>query len=84
MSKLTSIRISDDQYAALDKLDRKISEVFRDGLARELSEHETGDLWIGIGVWKGWRLTTAHSLSSHGQPVFVGPDGVGRGSGDIG
>jgi len=43
----------------------------------------TGDIWVGTGVWKGWRLTTAHAASSHGQPVLVAPDGTPYGPGDI-
>jgi hypothetical protein len=41
------------------------------------------DIWIGTGIWAGWRLTTDHSSSSYGQPVLVDPDGNAYGPGDI-
>jgi len=41
------------------------------------------DIWIGTGIWAGWRLTTDHSASSYGQPVLVDPDGNAYGPGDI-
>ncbi len=39
--------------------------------------------WTGTGVWAGWRLTTDHAASNHGQPVLVDPDGKAYGPGDI-
>ena len=41
------------------------------------------DIWIGSGVWQGWRLTTDHSASSYNQPVLVNPSGQAFGPGDI-
>ena len=82
-TRTTSIKLTIEDDAALETIGRGISGVFHDGLNRELSEHETGDIWVGAGIWKGWRLTTAHSAASHGQPVLVGPDGAGRGPGDL-
>jgi len=77
-TRITSIKLTPADDAALTRLDRGISEVFHAGLDREFAERETGDVWIGTGTWKGWRLTTAHSSSSYGQPVLVGPDGAGH------
>ena len=41
------------------------------------------DIWVGTGVWAGWRLTTDHSASSYNQPVLVDPQGNAYGPGDI-
>lgn len=36
---------------------------------------ERKDIWIGNGIWDGWRLTTNPSSSSDDEnPVFIGPD----------
>ena len=39
--------------------------------------------WTGTGIWEGWRITTDHAASSHGQPVLVSPTGLAYGPGDI-
>lgn len=44
---------------------------------------QNGDIWIGTGIWAGWRLTTDHVGSSYGQPVLIAPDGRTFGPGDI-
>ena len=82
-TRRTSIKLTPHDDFMLDEIGRGISAVFHAGLDREFDEYETGDIWIGTGIWKGWRLTTAHSSSNHGQPVLVGPDGVGRGPDDL-
>ena len=48
-----------------------------------LTKSKSGDEWIGTGIWAGWRITTDHAASSHGQPVLVSPDGRAFGPGDI-
>ena len=84
MSRKTSIDVPADIDAILfaigsPKFATLVWELIRDHYHRET----TGDLWVGTGPWRGWRLTTAHSVSSYGQPVLIGPDGVARGAGDI-
>lgn len=33
------------------------------------------DIWVGTGVWAGWKITTDHIASKDGHPVLVDPDG---------
>ncbi|MDF2648246.1 MAG: hypothetical protein K0Q73_4051 [Paenibacillus sp.] len=41
------------------------------------------DIWIGNGIWQGWRLTADHAASSYNQPVLISPTGKTYGPGDI-
>ena len=83
----TSFRLSEEARNLLgdlsDSLDVERTAVVERALTELADRIQTGDLWVGDGIWRGWRLTTAHSASSYGQPVLVRPDGVAMGPGDI-
>lgn len=83
----TSFRLSEEARRLLgelaDTLDLERTAIIERALS-ELSEREsTGDTWVGTGIWRGWRITSAHAASSYGQPVLVMPDGTPLGPGDI-
>ena len=83
MSDPTSIRLSDRTREQLCDLGGRTSEVIARAVDLLHRTEMTGDLWVGTGIWNGWRLTTAHSASSYGQPVLVRPDGSALGPADI-
>lgn len=83
MSTPTSIRLSPCTREQLCDLGGRTSEVIARAVDLLYRVETTGDLWVGVGIWQGWRLTTAHSASSYGQPVLVRPDGVALGPEDI-
>ena len=67
--------VGDEERAWTRTIERAVDDLHQ--------REATGDLWVGTGVWQGWRVTTAHAASSHGQPVLVRPDGTAMGPGDI-
>ena len=83
----TSFRLDDNAREQLSELMAlwgcERAGVVRRALDAAYNTEATGDEWVGSGIWKGWRITTEHSSSSCGQPVLVGPDGCGRGPGDV-
>lgn len=79
----TSIRLSDRTRNQIEELDEPISTVVETAVDRLHRSRLTGDLWVGTGLWKGWRVTNSHAASSHGMPVLVRPDGTALGPGDI-
>ena len=84
MTRRTSIMVPDDVAQILDDLGGPPMAPLLFSLLRDHHRSiETGDLWIGNGPWRGWRLTTGHSASSQQQPVLVRPDGEALGPGDI-
>jgi hypothetical protein len=84
MSDPTSIRLTARTREQLCDLDGRTSEIIARAVDLLHRTETTGDLWVGTGPWQGWRLTTAHSASSDGQPVLVRPDGMALGPGDVG
>ena len=84
----TSILLNDEERSQLDELREHLDTTRVAILRRALAElHQrvtTGDQWVGTGVWRGWRITTAHAASSYGQPVLVAPSGVTMAPGDFG
>ncbi|MDB2620174.1 hypothetical protein N9X87_00045 [bacterium] len=84
MSRRTSFIVPDDVDEIIKNLGSpKLAPLLWDLLREHHHQETTGDIWVGTGPWRGWRLTTAHSASIDGQPVLIGPDGVGRGANDI-
>ncbi len=79
----TSIRLSPRTREQLSDLGDRQSETIARAVELLYRVETTGDLWVGSGVWAGWRLTTSHAASSYGQPVLVRPDGQALGPGDI-
>lgn len=59
------------------------SQIIRAAIAELHRVVTTGDLWVGTGGWRGWRITAAHAACSHGDPVLVRPDGTALGPGDL-
>lgn len=59
------------------------SKLIIQAIEKMYDEYSTGDIWRGQGVWRGWRLTTAHPASSYRQPVLVDPEGTAYGPADI-
>jgi hypothetical protein len=84
MGNPTSIRLTARTREQLSDLGGRASEVIARAVDLLHRVETTGDLWVGTGAWQGWRLTTAHSASSYGQPVLVRPDGAALGPRDIG
>ncbi len=83
MTRRTSIIIRPEDERRLDTLGIGPTEALRSALDRLEHERATGDLWVGTGNWRGWRLTTGHSAASYGEPVLVRPDGSALGPGDL-
>jgi hypothetical protein len=84
MTDPTSILLTARTREQLCDLGGRTSEVIARAVDLLHRAETTGDLWVGTGPWQGWRLTTAHSTSSYGQPVLVRPDGTALGPGDVG
>jgi len=79
----TSVRLSQRTRQQLEDIDGRMSEIIARAIDLLHRSETTGDLWVGSGIWSGWRVTTSHSTSSYGQPVLVRPNGQALGPGDI-
>ena len=79
----TTMRLDDRTRQQIDELDGELSTVIRRALDHLHRIETTGDLWVGAGPWRGWRISTAHAASICGQPVLVRPDGTAMGPGDL-